>query len=204
MLTTVPIWQKDSISIMILIKVSVSMYYQSQEEIDTFYMKLKHIRCPHCKLMGFLILHGFLRGYEEKDTKQRVMRGRRVFCSSRKRRKGCGKTFSVLLIDVIKRFSIKANSLWTFLKAISEGKSKKKAFESAALPLTIVAAYRIWNKLLDSQVSLRTQLALISKPPSLEKITEPIIQTIKHLEEAFPSSPCPISAFQHKLQISFF
>ena len=31
-----------------------------------FYKELKLIKCPHCKLIGFLILHGYLYGYDEK------------------------------------------------------------------------------------------------------------------------------------------
>ncbi len=55
------------------------MFYRQTEEIETIHFQLKQTACPHCKLIGFLILHGFLRGYAEKDANEKVIRGRRIF-----------------------------------------------------------------------------------------------------------------------------
>ena len=52
----------------------------SPEEVDDFYTKLKITPCPHCKDVGYLIKHGFLRGYDRnhyqlsKSTPSRLSR----------------------------------------------------------------------------------------------------------------------------------
>jgi len=48
----------------------------------SFHHKLKQYPCPHYKLIGFIILHGFLRGYDESSPIERIIRGRRIYCSN--------------------------------------------------------------------------------------------------------------------------
>ena len=43
--------------------------------------------------MGYLIKHGFLRGYDSEHQLTKTARATRVFCSNRNRATGCGKTF---------------------------------------------------------------------------------------------------------------
>lgn len=180
------------------------MRYGCKEDLEAFCRKLKMTACPHCKLFGQLILHGYLRGYSEKHANLKVIRGKRFFCSNRNRRKGCGKTFSLLLPDFIKKFTLSAASLWTYFKTLLAGYSKKKAFESLCLPFTIATAYRLWKKLVLAQPELRTYLTQITAPPPMQCLSEPLLQTITHLQAAFPEVPCPISAFQQHFQVSFF
>ena len=56
--------------------------------------RLKLTPCPHCRTVGTLIRHGVLTGFDDSSSR-RTVRARRIFCSNRHRRCGCGRTVSV-------------------------------------------------------------------------------------------------------------
>src|SRR4051794_3753993 len=56
-------------------------FYRSEQEWTAMFERLKLTPCPHCKVVGMLIRHGFLRGYDQNSRK--TIRARRVFCSNR-------------------------------------------------------------------------------------------------------------------------
>jgi len=110
-------------------------YYNCEKRFSRFYNKLKQLPCPHCKLTGALILHGYLSGYDENFFNKKAVRGRRIFCSTRRRRsKGCGRTFCVLSAGILKNFSITVKSLWCFLKNVVTSSSKIEAFRCLEFP----------------------------------------------------------------------
>ena len=78
-------------------------FYRNDHEWNTFAEQLKLTPCPHCKAVGTLIRHGFLHGFDEGHPQRTTRRARRIFCSNRNARPGCGKTFSVWLADKIRR-----------------------------------------------------------------------------------------------------
>ncbi len=181
----------------------VRRFYKNDEEFNNIYEKLKLIKCPHCNLIGLLILHGYLYGYSENNT-ERIKRGRRIICSNRKNKKGCGKTHSILLSTFIKHFSISANTVWNFLNKVKHGIHLFKAFKDTGSKMRVTNCYRIFKKFKKSQFSIRTNLLLITIAPQMPHTTDPAIQTINHLKFVFEMSPCPISRFQEYFQTSFF
>ena len=184
--------------------IKVKKYYSSEEELDQFYIKLKLIQCPHCKLIGCLILHGFLYGFDEKIYNKTITRGRRFFCSNRNRRTGCGRTFSFLKSNIIKGFIITASSIWKYLNNLASNMSKKESFSTLEIIHSDSAVYRLFNSFKLKQGNIRSLLSRISKPPELNNTTDPMIQTIMHLKETFNGCDCPVAAFQYRFQTSFF
>jgi len=182
---------------------SIKKYYSSQEDFNKFYQKIKLIQCPFCHLVSTLILHGYLRGYNETYESSKIIRGRRIFCSNRKKRNGCGRTFSLLLSFIIKKFNIQSKSLWQYLKGIANGKNKKNAFKSTGLNFSNSSIYRLYNRFKNNQTHIRIYLLKKCKPPPLPDTVNPVIQTIKHIQKAFRSSSCPIAAFHETFQKSF-
>ena len=184
--------------------IKIKRYYKSKEDFHQFYENLKQTLCPFCKVIGSLILHGYLRGYGENSFNRNDVRGRRVFCNNRKKhKKGCGRTFCVLAVNIIKNFSISANSLWCFLKNVGKHLSKIEAYKTGKFPLSISSTYRIWKRFLNSQSQIRTHLIKICREPEVPETSCPGIQTIEHLKSAFSQSSCPITAFQDYYQASF-
>jgi len=179
-------------------------YYNSEEDFKKFYEKLKQILCPGCKQPCTLILYGFIYGFDEKGDNKQKVRGRKVFCNSRKKRnKGCGRIFRVLASNIIKNYIITAKSLWCFLNNSVKLPSKIEAFRNLEFPLHDSSTYRLWKKFKNSQSKIRTYLNNLLPAPDLPGVTNPMIQTINHLKLVFNNSTCPIAEFQNKFQTSF-
>jgi hypothetical protein len=172
------------------------------EQIKAILARLKLTACPHCKRVGNLIRHGYVRGYDEQHPRNKTVRAWRVFCSNRKRATGCGRTFGVWLADKVKRLLLTADALWTFLKRAVVTGNKFQAFQNLNSGLSESAPYRIWKRFLAAQTAIRTALSQQSQPPKVTS-AQPAELTLAHLEAAFGNQPCPISAFQVRLQTSF-
>jgi len=68
---------------------------------------------------------------------------------------------------------------------------------------SLATAYR-WLKSFDlCQTTLRTHLYSLTPPERGNNTAGPVRRTWRHLEKAFPSSPCPIAAFQQSRQVDF-
>ncbi len=184
--------------------ITIKRYYNSTKDFFQFYKILKQLACPHCGLIGALILNGKLKGYDENEDKGKVVRGRRVYCNKRKKHsKGCGRTFSLLAVNVLKNFRISAKSFWCFLKNIVKLTSKIDAYRKEEFPLGSSSVYRLWNRFLKSQSHIRNLLTKRCQAPQNSTTLNPAIQTIEHIEKAFSSSSCPIEDFQYSFQTSF-
>lgn len=174
----------------------------SPEEFESVYAKLKTTACPHCKRVGTLVRHGFLRSYDEQHPRKKAVRARRIFCNNRKQSVGCGRTFSVWAADKIKRLFLTADSLWKFLKQAVESGNKFQAFQSLKSGLSDSAPYRIWKRFHEAQSAIRTALGRLGKPPKIAH-PDPAHQTLSHLAATFGDHPCPIAAYQVTLQTFF-
>ena len=175
---------------------------ETQEELEAVLAKLKTTACPHCKGVGNLIRHGFLRGYDETHQDQRTVRARRVFCNNRRRATGCGRTFSVWAADKIQRLLLTAKALWAFLKQALATGNKLQAFRDLNSGLSDSAPYRIWKRFLQAQSAIRTALGQCCEPPRIAS-QQPEELTLAHLVAACGDHRSPIAAFQAKLQTCF-
>jgi len=182
-------------------------FYRSAEEWLAIAQRLKQTPCPHCKVVGALIQHGFLYGFDESNPRKTV-RARRVFCSNRHARPGCGRTFSVWLADKIRRLSLTAGALWRFLQRAAAGPIAT-AIRTATCHLSDRTWQRIWNRFNHGQSKIRTALSDLCPPPELpprsppQPPQTPAAQVLAHLQAAFPDADCPIAAFQHSLRTFF-
>lgn len=177
-------------------------YCSSLEEADQYLETIKFVSCPHCTQMGFMIGHGFLKGFDG-DSSDRTKRGRRFFCSNRFNRSGCGGTTSLLLSALMKGFCISTGLLWNFLMLVASGASTKSSWESCAGSLPVENGYRLRKKLRMELPRLRTLLCRKESPPFCNS-DDPLSQLVLHLNCAFPSSECPLSDFQESFQESVF
>ena len=173
-------------------------YCSDLAQLNQYISGIKLIPCPHCGLTGSLICHSFQRGYAEFGQEQ-VIRGRRFFCSNRYRRRGCGRTFAVLLSSVMRRFTVRAKTLWNYLLAVSNGFSKRAAWQQAQTGFSVQSGYRLWGKLNQAQPHIRTLLCRIRPPPDSDS-DQPLIQLMQHLKSVFVSDICPFESLQTQFQ----
>ncbi|MFC1758297.1 hypothetical protein ACFL2H_05960 [Planctomycetota bacterium] len=181
--------------------------FASQEQRDERLGLLKCLPCPHCQQTGALNRHGFLRGYDEQNFRQKAVRALRVFCSNRGSNKGCGRTFSVWIGDKVNRLFLDAKQLWEFLEQAATTGNKSEAFQKLGCSMGDSATYRIWKRFLQAQSAIRTALATLCPPPKqpAEGGSQSAAQaTVAHLQAAFKHSTLnPIAAYQVQTQ-SFF
>lgn len=175
---------------------------ESPEQFNAVLTHLKLTACPHCGSVGNLIRHGYLRGYDDQHQRRKTTRAQRVFCSNRRRATGCGRTFSVWWADKVHRLFLNAESLWAFLKNAVTSGNKLQSLRDLESGLSDSAPYRIWKRFLQAQTAIRTALARMCETPECTA-EQPAAQTLAHLEAAFGDQPCPIAAFQLRLQTSF-
>jgi hypothetical protein len=182
-------------------------FCRSAEEWSAMAERLKQTPCPHCQVVGTLIRHGFLRGYDQSTRRQSV-RARRIFCSNRHARRGCGRTFSVWCANKIRRLSLNTGCLWRFLQH-AVATSIVAAIRATAGHLSDRSWQRLWRRFNLGQSKIRTALAARCPPPELpaplpaKASRRPAAQVLAHLQAAFPHADCPIAAFQHTLRTFF-
>jgi hypothetical protein len=183
-------------------------FCRSDEDWEALAERLKLTACPHCKVVGTLIRHGYLCGFDDSSPRQKTVRARRVFCSNRNGRPGCGRTFSVWCADKIRRLSLTSGCLWRFLKHAAAG-SIVAAIRTADCHLSDRTWQRVWRRFDLGQSKIRTALLGICRPPELpprlptEPPHRPAAEVIAHLKAAFPDADCPVAAFQHTLHTFF-
>jgi hypothetical protein len=179
-------------------------FCRGAEEFGAFAESLRHRPCPHCHVVGMLIRHGSLFGFDESTPGRKTVRARRVFCSNRNSRRGCGRTFSVWCADKIRRLSVTTHAVWSFLQLAVAG-SVAAAIRAADFGRSDTTWRRLWKRFNLGQSKIRTALLGRCPPPQVpaESAQRPAAQVVAHLQAAFPDGDCPIAAFQHALR-SFF
>ncbi len=182
--------------------------YRDDREWTAIAQRLKHMPCPHCKVVGALIRHGCFSGSDERNPRRKILRARRVFCSNRQARPGCGRTFSVWLANNLRRLSVSADTLWQFLQ-VAVTASVLAASQAVGCQRSVRTWQRIWQRFDRAQSKIRTALCGRSPPPETppRPETKPARQTaahvLAHLQAAFPDAQCPIAEFQHTMQTFF-
>jgi hypothetical protein len=178
--------------------------YRSEAEWTAIVERLKLTACPHCRTVGTLIRHGALTGFDDSSPR-RTVRARRIFCSNRHRRPGCGRTVSVWFVEKIRRLSLTTRALWKFLKKAVAG-SITAAIRETNCPRSDRTFRRIWSRFQRRQSAIRTALLGRGPPPDLPAASSrrpAAAQVLAHLQAAFPHADCPIAAFQQATR-SFF
>ncbi len=168
---------------------------------------LKLAACPHCRRTGALNSHGPLRGYAEGDSAV-VVRGRRVFCSNRARRPGCGRTFSVKLSAVLAGFVVRTLTLWLFASAVVCGATRRGAWlgatRASGAQLSLSSGYRLWRRLRDAQSSIRARLCREAPAPGSAS-REPLAELMAHVTALVGMGQRdPLAAMQLHLQHGAF
>ncbi len=155
-----------------------------------------------------LVGHGVLTGYAERGNERQV-RGRRLLCSARFRRSGCGRTSSVLIATVVAGFTVRTPTISALLNAVVGGLRRKAAWErvqraAGGVPgLSLRSGYRLWEYLVAAQSRIRTALCALAPPPPTTD-TRPIAQMLAHLCHALAEAGCLLAAFQLTLQRGLF
>ena len=171
------------------------------QRTDRLPFSLKQLRCPGCGAAETLNCHSKLYGNDPsaRDGKAQGQRGQRVWCCSRGRRGGCGRSFSIFLADVLPRHTVTGPELWRLLDRLLAGGSIKAAVEALAPPFALETLYHLLHRLRGRLAAVRSALCREQPaPPSSQ--TNPLLQTVEHLRRLFAKSDCPCADYQLHFQ----
>ncbi len=177
--------------------IDLPRFYHSSDDWDALVPRLKLIACPHCHAPGYLISHGFLRGYDDTAPRHPALRAHRVFCSNRHDRAGCGRTCSIWLADKLRRLGLTTHALARFLQRVVTDRLAR-ALDTLPPHLSRRTGLRLWKRFRQAQCAIRTCLHHRGPPPPISRpsLHGPLAQVLAHLHAVFPDVPCPIAAFQ--------
>ena len=180
-------------------------FYRRDDDWRAIIERLKQTSCPHCQIVGTLIRHGVLTGFDDASPPRIAIRARRIYCSNRHRRRGCGRTFSVRLAHTLQRLSLSTRSLWGFLRRAVAG-TLAAAARDTNCPRSERTFQRLWRRFDRAQSAIRTALHSRGPPPAVpaEPARRPApAHLLAHLRATFPHDDCPIAAFQLAMRAAF-
>lgn len=182
-------------------------YYPSLQAIHQQTLQLELEQCQHCRQTHQLVSHGFIRKKRNAGDPQAV--GKRVFCSNRLRRTGCGRTMQLYLDATLRYLHHAGSAVVAFVLSLLAGVSTAVAYMHATGADTPRHAYR-WLLRLHAQISTyrslfhqplleQPQAGVIVHPHSLHKSL--LASTFTALLMRFKLPLC--QAYQSQLQRPF-
>jgi hypothetical protein len=177
-----------------MVRYLLRTFVRDRAGLDAALAGAKLTVCPHCKRTGMVVGHGLVMGYAEHGN-DRVVRGRRLLCSRRHKRSGCGRTFAVMLATVLSGRVVRTETLGCFLRAVLAGVCRKAAWELTTPGLSLRSGYRLWARLCGAQAHIRTTLCNLGPPPALAD-PRPMAQVLTHLQQLFGDADCALAGFQ--------
>lgn len=87
------------------------------------------LRCPNCQRSEALVLHDYL--YRQVSSQRREIVAKRLFCSPRNGRGGCGATLRLQVADRVARLRYGAAALTAFVLALIAGLRIHAAYAQA-------------------------------------------------------------------------
>lgn len=139
-------------------------YYPSLDAIHQQTMQLAPEQCQHCRQTHQLVSHGFVRKKRAGGDPYPV--GKRVFCSNRHHRTGCGRTMQLVLDSTLRYMHHAGSAVVAFVLWLLAGVSIALAYTHATQAQSPRHAYR-WLHRLEAQMSVYR--SLFHQPPLNEQ-----------------------------------
>ena len=156
----------------------MQIYYPNLPAIEQRTKQLDLTRCTHCSQTRQLISHGFIRKKRVGGKSEAV--GKRVFCSNRNRRTGCGRTMQLYLDATIRYLHYAGCVVVAFVAFLMTGLSIASAYQRATGSTTSRHAYR-WLTALLAQLS--TYRSVVHQP-----LFHAVVHAVVH-DHAHDSAP---------------
>ena len=181
-------------------------FFEDLSSLDRFTRELdSHVdteECHHCRRRGQLVSHGFV--YKKQHCGDPLPVGKRIFCSNRCGRSGCGRTRRLYLKAFIPAWHYAASCLAGFVSALCTGASIAKAYCAATGAAAHRQAYRWLDKLERRLPDYRCALS----PRQEHPLTKPRCRRLRLLLPALGAlfeqlGPQPCARFQWQRKVAF-
>lgn len=160
-------------------------FFNDFEVINTFTLSLgfhkDRLECAHCSKPDQFVSHGII--YKQRSSTLAEKVGKRIFCSNRYGRRGCGRTFQLYVSNEVPTFRYGAAHLFVFIASVLAQYSVKKAYFAATGKNSFRNAWRWINRLVKQMSTFRSFLK--SRP----KITTHLFQdNVQRFQVLLPPS----------------
>jgi hypothetical protein len=183
-------------------------FYPDIESLDAFTRSLaglgEKIQCNHCLQYGQMVSHGFI--YNQHASAEKAPVGKRVFCSNRYGRSGCGRTHQLYLAHRFPYLRYGAAQLLIFLTSLLMGRHLEDAYEAATGQVEPRNAWRWLKRLRLNLTDFRCFLKARRRPMEAavqlkNRRLSLLLSTLKALLSLLPHCPC--SQYQIQQQRAF-
>ncbi len=108
-------------------------FYTNFDTIDSFTLSLdfhqNELECTHCFKDDQFVSHGII--YKQRSSTFAEKVGKRIFCSNRYGRSGCGRTFQLYIANEIPHFRYGAAHLFVFIISLLANMNIPEAYHQA-------------------------------------------------------------------------
>ena len=185
-------------------------FFINYSSLNSFSLSLNFHRakleCQHCHQNEFFVSHGIVYKQRSIDYSEKV--GKRLFCSNRYGRSGCGRTFQLYVSGELPYFRYGAAVLFVFITQIIASTSIESSYKQATNQpqlRNIRNASRWVNRLM---ARLGDYRSFLNRPidysaPKLHRMTRlsELLETLSQL--SLSSKLCPCLFFQFTRQNPF-
>jgi len=149
-----------------LFNLLMQRFFADLETLHTFTLSLdfyqNELVCQHCAKTDQFVSHGFVYKQRSIEIKERV--AKRIFCSNRHQRSGCGRTFQLYLADTLPALRYSASQLFVFIRVLLATFNISTAYQTATHQSDTRHAWRWISKLRLQLSSYRQYLKLPTAP----------------------------------------
>lgn len=183
-------------------------FFDTIASIDHFSVTLdsqpRLSECKHCHQKQAWVSHGFV--YKQRTIAEREPVGKRVLCSNRHGKSGCGRTVQLYLASEIPRRHYGAPALFLFLSALLAGSSVSEAYYTGTGNRAHRQGWRWLTQLMARLSHFRRRLSLTADHVGAFAHRCRRLQLILPTVQAIlPNvSHCQCTAYQIQTQTQFF
>lgn len=185
----------------------MQIYYPTLEAISQQVQQLGGVACRHCGKSEQLVSHGFVYKKQAVATAPKPV-GKRVLCSQRYGRSGCGRTVQLYLAPIVRYLHYAGSAVVGFVLSLMTGMTIAKAYQQATGTAEPGNAYRWLKKLLmrlSDYRSLSHGVAFKGNEHDHHRAIPLrrclLFSTVERLLQRFVEPLC--ATYQHTLQIAF-
>jgi hypothetical protein len=186
----------------------MQIFFDTLEAIHQFTFSLDQhsLTCVSCNARGQFVSHGFCDKQQNFAATRTV--GKRIRCSNRSGRTGCGRTVQLYIASEVPRLHYGTAQLFAFITALLANLSITAAYEKAVGKPESRHAWRWCKKLTQQLIVYRHYLHKNSLADSTKFNTQCrsrklLLPTIMALFSSTDQALNPIAGFQQKHQVPF-
>lgn len=183
-------------------------FFNSIQSIDRFSLsldsRLDDITCRHCHQSQAWMSHGFV--YKQRSIVLREAVGKRLFCSNRQGKPGCGRTIQLYLDGEIPSRHYGTTQLFWFVTALLAGLSVCSAYQRIASLSSARQGWRWLSTLMNRLSTFRCHLPSRNHAPdSFTTRSRRLRLLLPTLQRLFGAGTlCGCAAYQAQQQRPFF